>query len=177
MQIHKLRLKNGWSQQQLSEMSGLSCRTISRIESGQTASVETLKSLAAVFNVDFQTLRAKQNDLADPNDNLISKETSMNTDFLATESNVIHDKEEAEAFRFVRNLRRFYTHLAKYLFFVVILLTLKITLYPDQKWMLWAILGWGIGIVIHAFRTFSPDLFLGGQWEKRQVEKRLGRAL
>ena len=37
-------------------MSGLSLRTIQRIEKGHNASLESLKSLAAVFEVDIETL-------------------------------------------------------------------------------------------------------------------------
>src|SRR5205814_6188705 len=53
MLIQKLRLKRGWSQQQLADASGLSVRTIQRIENGAAASTESLKCLAAVFEVDF----------------------------------------------------------------------------------------------------------------------------
>ena len=53
MMIQKLRLQRGWSQQQLAEMSGLSTRTIQRLENGNSASIESLKSLAAVFEVIF----------------------------------------------------------------------------------------------------------------------------
>ena len=56
MLIQKLRLKQGWSQQQLAEASGLSTRTIQRIETGHPASVETLKPSGAVFEVDFASL-------------------------------------------------------------------------------------------------------------------------
>ena len=56
MLVQKLRLKKGWSQQQLADASGLSVRTIQRIEAGQAASTETLKSIAAVFEVDFSIL-------------------------------------------------------------------------------------------------------------------------
>ena len=59
MLVQKLRLQRGWSQQQLAELSGLSIRTIQRIEGGQTPSVETLKSLAAVFEIDFSQLQAE----------------------------------------------------------------------------------------------------------------------
>ena len=51
--IQKLRLQRGWSQQQLADLSGLSVRTIQCLEKGQDASVESLKSLAAVFEIDF----------------------------------------------------------------------------------------------------------------------------
>ncbi|MGO2012711.1 MAG: helix-turn-helix domain-containing protein [Pseudoalteromonas sp.] len=56
MIVKKLRVKNKWSQEQLATMSGLSARTIQRVESGQSASFETLKSLASVFEIDINKL-------------------------------------------------------------------------------------------------------------------------
>ncbi len=56
MIIKKLRLQNHWSQEQLAQFSGLSSRTIQRIESGNQASIESLKSLAAVFEIDISKL-------------------------------------------------------------------------------------------------------------------------
>ena len=55
MLTQKLRLQRGWSQEQLAILSGLSVRTIQRIERGQSASVESLKSIASVFEIDFST--------------------------------------------------------------------------------------------------------------------------
>lgn len=49
MSIQNRRLKKGWSQEDLALHSGLSSRTIQRIESGQAVSSESLKCLAAVF--------------------------------------------------------------------------------------------------------------------------------
>ncbi|MDJ0918302.1 MAG: helix-turn-helix transcriptional regulator [Woeseiaceae bacterium] len=56
MIVKKLRDKNGWSQEQLASFSGLNVRTVQRVESGQKASLETLKCLASVFEVDIATL-------------------------------------------------------------------------------------------------------------------------
>ncbi len=57
MLIRKLRLKHGWSQDQLAELSGLSIRTIQRIERGEKPSLESLKSLAAVFEINVSELQ------------------------------------------------------------------------------------------------------------------------
>lgn len=51
--IKKMRLERHWSQDQLAEMSGLSIRTIQRIEKGENAGLESLKSLAAVFEINI----------------------------------------------------------------------------------------------------------------------------
>lgn len=50
------RQKRGWSQEQLAAADGLGVRTIQRMESGSTASSESAKSLAAVFEVPFSRL-------------------------------------------------------------------------------------------------------------------------
>ncbi|EOG5907748.1 2TM domain-containing protein [Vibrio vulnificus] len=59
MRVKECRLKQGWSQEQLAEMSGLSVRTIQRIEQGKEPSLDSLKSLAAVFNLDVSELHIK----------------------------------------------------------------------------------------------------------------------
>jgi len=56
MIIKKLRADKKWSQEQVATFSGLSIRTIQRVESGQSASIETLKSLASVFEIDMSKL-------------------------------------------------------------------------------------------------------------------------
>lgn len=44
-------------------------------------------------------------------------------------------------------------------------------------WVVWVALGWGIGLLFHGLRTFDKIPFLNGEWERRQVEKQLGRKL
>jgi transcriptional regulator with XRE-family HTH domain len=52
--IKKMRLERHWSQEQLAEMSGLSIRTIQRIENGENAGLESLKALASVFETNIK---------------------------------------------------------------------------------------------------------------------------
>lgn len=56
MILKELRISRYLSQEQLAQMSGLNVRTIQRIESGHNASVESLKCLASVLEVDVATL-------------------------------------------------------------------------------------------------------------------------
>lgn len=56
MILKKLRENRKWSQEQLAKMAGLSVRTIQRIEGGHSASVESLKALASVLEVNISTL-------------------------------------------------------------------------------------------------------------------------
>lgn len=49
--LKKLRVNHGWSQERLSELSGISLRTIQRIESGESVSLETQLAISKIFNV------------------------------------------------------------------------------------------------------------------------------
>ena len=159
MLIQKLRLQRGWSQQQLADLSGLSVRTIQRIEQGQVASTESLKSLAAVFEIDFSTLQ----------------EPGMNT--TAPASTAAFNAEETLAFAQVRKLKGFYLHLAQYVVVVTLLLGINLWTRPQYLWVGWVAMGWGIGVLFHGLRIFERYSPFGAQWEKKQVEKRLGRKI
>ncbi|WP_395005922.1 helix-turn-helix transcriptional regulator [Undibacterium sp.] len=54
--IRKYRSDKLWSQEQLAQACGLGLRTIQRIEAGGSASQETIKALAAVFEVESESL-------------------------------------------------------------------------------------------------------------------------
>jgi hypothetical protein len=44
-------------------------------------------------------------------------------------------------------------------------------------WSLWLFAFWVIGLVIHGLKTFDRIPILNGEWERGQVERRLGRPL
>ena len=54
--LRELRSARQWSQEQLAELSGLNLRTIQRLEAGAKISTESLRALAAVFEVPAETL-------------------------------------------------------------------------------------------------------------------------
>ena len=163
MQVQKLRLQRGWSQQQLAELSGLSVRTIQRIENGSAASTESLKSLASVFEIDFSTL---------------SSEPAMpDTPTSSPTHTASASQQEQLALLEVRKLKGFYLHLAQYVVVIAALCAINLLTTPHRLWFYWPALGWGIGILAHAATIFGWLPFLGVDWEKRQVEKRLGRPL
>ncbi|MDO3384564.1 helix-turn-helix transcriptional regulator [Gilvimarinus sp. SDUM040013] len=56
MILKQLRIDRHLTQEQLAEMSGLNVRTVQRIERGHKASLESMKCLAAVLEVDVDTL-------------------------------------------------------------------------------------------------------------------------
>jgi len=54
--VKSLRLDNGWSQELLAKASGLSIRTIQRVEKEGSGSAETQLALAATFNISSKEL-------------------------------------------------------------------------------------------------------------------------
>jgi hypothetical protein len=46
---------------------------------------------------------------------------------------------------------------------------------PDNLWFLWCVMGWGAGLLAHGLSVFEVFNLFGTDWEKKQVEKRLGK--
>ncbi len=159
MLIQKLRLQRGWSQEQLATISGLSTRTIQRIESGQTPSLETVKTLAAIFEIDVSQLTKQDG-----------------KDMALTPSNLA-EAEETVAFARVRRIKAFYLHIVKYVGVIAMLSIINLVTSPHYFWAAWPALGWGIGLIGHGLATFDMVPFLNADWEKRKVERYLGRKL
>lgn len=57
--IKNMRLSRGWSQEQLADFSGLSVRTVQRLERGHSTGLESLKCIAAALEVEVATLRSE----------------------------------------------------------------------------------------------------------------------
>lgn len=166
MLVKKLRLKRGWSQEQLAELAGVSVRTIQRIERGFTPGLETAKALASVFEVELSTFI--------PEVKTMNQEQTQNK-----ETNITDDEKEAMAY--VKGIKEFYEHLQVYVVFVLVyggLAILKLWGWMSEI-ILFGLAGWGIGVVIHGLVAFEKISLwgLGARWEKNAIEKRLGRKL
>jgi transcriptional regulator with XRE-family HTH domain len=159
MLVQKLRLQRGWSQEQLATVSGLSVRTIQRIERGQSASLETLATLASVFEIDVSQLT-------------VEKETDMQS--IAVDS---REAEEAIAFERVRKIKKFYLHVAQYVLVIAMLVVINLVTSPHYFWAIWPALGWGVALAMNGMTTFDLVPFLNAAWERKKVEDYLGRKL
>jgi len=167
MILRKLRLQKGWSQEQVAELSDLSVRTIQRIERGGQPSLESAKSLAVVFEVDLTTFQQ-------PSGEHNMNDSSLNNEHSKTAQNPQVTKEEKNAINYVKGIKEFYSHLVMYVIFMLaFLVTAK---FADSK-VLWLSLGWGAGLVVHGIIAFELLGSFGTQWEKKQIEKKLGRKL
>ena len=153
MIIRKLRLQRGWTQEQLAELAGVSVRSIQRAERGRQASLETLKSLAAVFEVELSVLQ--------PGDNAMNSETGISAD-------------ETAAMEYVKGLKEFWSNALMYVVFVVVFM---VTFGPDHPFIFWGAIGWGIGVLLHGLTAYEVINVFSPRWERKLIEKRLGRKL
>ena len=48
---------------------------------------------------------------------------------------------------------------------------------PRTIWVQWAAIPWALVLALHGLRVFDKIPFLNADWEKRTVEKYLGRKL
>lgn len=124
--IKKMRLERHWSQDQLAEMSGLSIRTIQRIENGENAGLESLKSLAAVFEINITDSDKNQ------------------------EMEQIRKEEE-----YVQNVKGFYKLLAIAILSLVVPLVLAIIDSSNWNIFLWMIPSWLVLLGIYSLNVFD----------------------
>jgi transcriptional regulator with XRE-family HTH domain len=173
MIVKKLRLQRGWSQEQLAVLTDLSIRTIQRVERGQSPSLETARSLATIFEVDLIVFKPGESSMKDSNTK-VTLETKDRHD-----RNTILKDDEKEALKYVNGIKDFFTHVLLFIVFsVVILLKKDIT----EAELFWPMLVWSVGIIVHglmAFEWVNLDRFglFSPKWEKKLIEKRIGRKL
>lgn len=152
MIVRKLRLQRGWTQSQLAEMTGVTSRTIQRIEQGQKPSLESCKALAAVFEVDLSIIQ--------PEEQTMNNEVDLKSD-------------EQEAMLYAKRVKEFYEFLFVYLVLAAVFL---IKFYAEPKvYIVFAALG--VALIVQGLIAFEVVSFFSPKWEKKIAEKKLGRKL
>jgi len=124
--LKKMRLERHWSQDQLAEMSGLSIRTIQRIENGENAGLESLKSLAAVFEINIADSDKKH------------------------EMEQIRKEEE-----YIQKVKGLYKLLAIAVFSLTLPLILAINDQALWNVFIWILLSWLVVLGVYSLRVFD----------------------
>jgi len=158
MSIQEMRVAKAWSQEELAMHSGLSVRTIQRIENGHRASLESLKCLAAVFETNVSKL---------------VQEEAM-TDANSSEQHYLEHAEK-EAIAYVQNLKGFHIHWITFIVVMAGFYVLNINTSPDNLWVITLGLIWGAALILHAVVLFGMFSLFGGAWEQKQFQKYLNR--
>jgi len=140
--IKKMRLERHWSQEQLAEMSGLSIRTIQRIENGENAGLESLKSLAAVFETNIEDSNKKEEV-----DQIRKEET------------------------YIQKLKGFYKLLGLALINLILFFFIAVNDSDSEGWWLfiYMLITWIAFLGIYSFISFD---FFGEEWKKKMIDKK-----
>ncbi len=85
------------------------------------------------------------------------------------------DEKYKEAKRRVEELKSFYIHLFIYIIVNIGLFLLNVLTSIKSLWFYWPLLGWGIGVLAHAFSVFGLSGILGKEWEERKIEEIMER--
>ena len=153
MIVRKLRLRKGWSQDQLAEFAGVTVRTIQRLERGQKPSLETAKALAAVFEVDCSTFTSEYDDM---------------------QEKVELKQDEIAAMEYAKGVKDFYSGVAIYLVLAIVFLVA----FGFREPFLYLVFGGvGLGLVVQGLMAFEVIRLPFQNLERRIAEKKLGRKL
>ncbi|MCK0069276.1 helix-turn-helix domain-containing protein [Kordiimonas laminariae] len=134
MSIKKLRLERGWSQQQLADISGISGRTIQRIENGANAGLDSQNALAAAFGLSLSDLQIKLSSYAkqDVEEKMDEQVNSL-------------------------NWKGFFIHLAVYMAVISWIAALSHMMDWSSDGVLWAALVWANMLLLHLLKLINKS--------------------
>ncbi|MEA1786132.1 2TM domain-containing protein [Arenibacter sp. GZD96] len=73
--------------------------------------------------------------------------------------------------RRVKDLKGFYWHLLAYFIVIPLIIFVNYRTSWEFKWFWFSTIGWGIGVLSHAFSVFWINGILGSNWEAQKIKK------
>lgn len=149
-QLKSLRLEKQWSQEMLAELTGLSVRTIQRIEQGHKASLESTKALNAIFEVQFvESFQEVETEVSSLEDEKLKKEKE-------------NYSKEVKAFT-----KQVIVAVSCILVSVVVGIMIE-----SWQIVIWTVIGWAVVLVEKGNKTFS---FFGDRIEERLMKEKFDK--
>lgn len=125
--VKRWRDERCWSQEHFADVSGVSLRTIQRVENGEACSRDTVMAMAAALNLDSSAL-------------------TIDIDEFAKKAGKRKSEELRSMFMLV-----FKIHLASFVFVMGVLAIINFADSPRQLWFLDIATWWGLGLLAHGF--------------------------
>ena len=85
--------------------------------------------------------------------------------------NPISEEQYAKAKKRVENLKGFYGNLSSYIVVNLGLMILNLLTSPEILWFIYPLLGWGVGVILHAISVFNYIPFLSSDWEQKKIKE------
>jgi hypothetical protein len=76
-----------------------------------------------------------------------------------------------EAKRKLAVMKGFYIHLFAYIAVNIVLLAINLLTTPAVLWFQWPLLGWGIGVAVHAFLAYGRSPGPIAKWEDKKLRE------
>ncbi|MEN8912746.1 MAG: 2TM domain-containing protein [Polaribacter sp.] len=71
----------------------------------------------------------------------------------------------------VQKLKEFYQNLVSFCLVIPFLIFINLRFSPGFHWFWFPIFGWGIGLTFHFLEVNNYNIFLGNDWEEKQIKK------
>ena len=81
------------------------------------------------------------------------------------------DDSYVRARKHVEELKEFYYSLISYVIIIPFLALINYMTFWGYQWFWWPMLGWGIGLVFHAYKVFVYGGVFGKNWERKKIEE------
>jgi Na+/melibiose symporter-like transporter len=85
------------------------------------------------------------------------------------------DDDYRQARRRVHRRMGFYRHLTTYITVILLLLLIDVITGPEDFWVQWVAIIWGIILLIHFLNAFIFEHFVGREAERRMIENEVKR--
>ncbi|MDY7395517.1 2TM domain-containing protein [Aureibaculum sp. 2210JD6-5] len=97
---------------------------------------------------------------------MLTKQISV----MQTQENYIEDKRYLKAKEKVEKMKGFYANLISYIIVIPFLayLNYRTTSFP---WIIFPVLGWGFGLIMHGMEAYGYNPLLGKDWEERKIRE------
>jgi len=97
---------------------------------------------------------------------ILTKQVSV----MENTNNISKDK-YLKAQKRVEDLKGFYGNLTSYIIVNTGLLILNLMTSPQHLWFFYPLLGWGIGVSLHAMKVFNYMPILNSDWEEKKIKE------
>lgn len=91
------------------------------------------------------------------------------------ETNTISEERYLKAQKKVEDLKGFYGNLSSFIIVNTGLIILNLVTSPNHLWFFYPLLGWGLGVALHAMSVFNYMPFLNRDWEEQKINELMNK--
>ena len=90
-------------------------------------------------------------------------------------THTVSEERYLKAQKRVEDLKGFYGNLTSYVLVNIGLVILNLVTSPNELWFIYPLLGWGLGVALHAMSVFNYMPFLNRDWEEQKIRELMNK--